>query len=172
MRMLRRSLASFLIIGSSLGACGSDDKPNAIGSLSTIPQAPSDSSDSDATQPVVPGGDTDCTALTTALADLSVSWQVVIGLVNSPSSEWATIPIGHVKDFGNQLSVVSSALASDTDAAEALTFMSGANDIVVRGMGGDAAAQADLATYMGTDVMANVSKQIPIATAYQNSGCK
>jgi hypothetical protein len=173
MRLLRRSLVPFLIIGCSLGACGSDDKPTAIGSLSTIATESSDSpSGADATQPPAAGGDVDCEALTTALADLSVSWQVVIGLVNSPSSEWAGIPLGNVKELGNKLAVVTAALGSDADAASALSFMSGANDIVVRGFGGDAAAQADLTAYLGTDVTANVSKQIPIATAYQNVGCK
>jgi hypothetical protein len=49
--------------------------------------------------------------------------------------------------------------------------MSGANDIVARGLGGDANAQDDLKTYLGTDVTANVGKQLPLSIAYQNAGC-
>ena len=50
--------------------------------------------------------------------------------------------------------------------------MSGANDIVQRGIGGDANAKADLATYLGTDIAASVQQQIPISMAYEKSGCK
>ena len=49
--------------------------------------------------------------------------------------------------------------------------MSGADDIVVRGLGGEAAAQADLTDYLGPDANASVNKQIPIALAFQNAGC-
>ena len=74
--------------------------------------------------------------------------------------------------FGDQLAALTAALGSDGDAASALSYMSGANDIVKRGLGGDSAAQADLAAYMGTDVGANVGKQLPISIAYENAGCK
>jgi hypothetical protein len=74
--------------------------------------------------------------------------------------------------FGDQLATVKTALGSDANAAAALSFMSGANDIVARGLGGDAAAQTDLAKYMGTDVTASIGKQLPISLAYQNAGCK
>ena len=118
------------------------------------------------------GGDVDCAALQTNLADVTVNWQVVIGLTNSPSSEWGQIPLGSITKFGDQLAAVNSALGSDADAAAALAYMSGANDIVARGLGGDANAQADLTSYMGTDIAANVGKQLPLSIAYQNVGCK
>ena len=100
---------------------------------------------------------------------MTINWQVVIGLTNSPATEWAEIPIGSIAKFGDQLAVITAALGSDAEAAEALTFMSGANDIVERGMGGDAAAQADLVAYMGADIAANVGKQLPISSPIRSS---
>ena len=184
MRLPRRCLAALLAV-CVLGACSSDDKPaktattsgastdSAKGSPSASTGA-SSSATSDAANTAAPagGGDTDCAALKDSLAKILVNWQVVIGLTNSPSSEWATIPLGTIAQFGDQLAVVSAALGSDADAAAALQYMSGANDIVVRGLGGDAAAQADLKTYLGTDIAANVGKQLPLSLAYESVGCK
>ena len=175
MRLSRRSLVAVIVASCALGACG-DDKPAATGSGSTIAQATPISVDDDsvggvATQPAGAGGDLDCEALKLTLANIGINWQVVIGLTNSPSAEWAQIPIGSITEFGNQLAAATAALGGDGDAAAALSFMSGANDIVVRGLGGDAAAQADLTTYMGADVVANVGKQLPISMAYQGLGC-
>ena len=171
MRLPRRPLAALAIICCVLVACGSD-KPAATVSRSTVAQAPANSSGGDATQPPSVGGDVDCAGLKVNLADMLVNWQVVIGLSNSPSSDWAQIPVGSVGKFGDQLAAITAALGSDSAAAAALSYMSGANDIVKRGLGGDAAAQADLAAYMGTDIGANVGKQLPISIAYQNAGCK
>lgn len=175
MRLTRRSLAAIVIVTCALGACG-DDKPAATDSGSTIARATDQSVDSesiggDATQPPSAGGALDCEALKLTLATIGINWQLVIGLTNSPSTEWAQIPIGSITEFGDQLAVASVALGGDGEAAAALSFMSGANDIVVRGLGGDSTAQADLTTYMGSDVMANVSKQLPISMAYQSLGC-
>jgi hypothetical protein len=172
MRLRRHSLIGFIVICSALGACGSDDKPAAVESDSTIAAAPAgDTSGADATQPAAGGGDVDCAALKNALASMLVNWQVVIGLTNSPASGWADIPLGTIPQFGAQLETITAALGSDAEATDALSFMSGANDIVQRGIGGDSAAQADLTTYMGTDVTANISKQIPISLAYEKLGC-
>ncbi|MGZ4674839.1 MAG: hypothetical protein ACXV5U_04715 [Ilumatobacteraceae bacterium] len=154
-----------------MGACTSS-KPAATASTSTIAQSSSNTSAATGTQPQSSPGNVDCTALKTALADILVNWQLVIGFVNSPSSDWAQVPLGSVSKFGDQLATVKAALGSDANAAAALSFMSGANDIVARGLGGDTAAQADLAKYLGTDVTASISKQLPISLAYQNAGCK
>jgi hypothetical protein len=170
MRLRHPSIAVLVITCCALGAC-SDDKPAAIGNTTTIAQAPADSTGEDATQPAAVGGDVDCAALKLNLADLLVNWQVVIGLSNSPSAEWAQIPLGSIDKFGDQLAAVTAALGSDPDAAAALSYMSGANDIVVRGLGGDSAADADLAVYMGADIAVSVGKQLPISIAYQNTGC-
>ncbi len=177
MRLPRRSIAALVIICCALGAC-SNDKPVATATTPSIAQGSSDtsgsssSSGSDATQPPAVGGNVDCAALQTNLADIVINWQVVIGMTNSPTSEWSQIPIGSVPKFGDQLAALTAALGSDADAASALSYMSGANDIVERGLGGDSTAQADLAAYMGTDVGANVGKQLPISIAYENAGCK
>lgn len=101
-----------------------------------------------------------------------VNWQVVIGLSNSDVASWATTPIGTLAQFGDQLKLLTAALGSDADAAASLKFMTGANDIVVRGVGGDASAKADLATYLGTDISANIQKQLPLSIAYNKAGCK
>jgi hypothetical protein len=34
------------------------------------------------------------------MADLSVNWQVIIGLANVPTTEWEEHPVGHIEDFG------------------------------------------------------------------------
>ena len=170
MRLLRHPLAALAIICCVLGACSSD-KPAATVTASSIAPASSDSSGRDATQPPTVGGNVDCAALKTNLADILVNWQLVIGLSNSPTSEWTNIPLGSLPKFGDQLTAVSAGLGSDANAAAALSYMSGANDIVVRGLGGDSAAQADLGAYMGTDIAANVGKQLPISIAFQNAGC-
>jgi hypothetical protein len=173
MRQLRHPLVALVLACCALGACGSDDKPSAVGSDATVAEGPAETAGADATEPPSGGGgDLDCAALKDNLANMSINWQVTIGLTNSASSEWAEIPIGSVAQFGDQLAVITAALGSDADAAEALSFMSGANDIVQRGLGGDAAAQADLSAYLGTDIGSNVGKQIPIVSAYQNAGCE
>ena len=170
MRLPRHPLAALAILCCALVACGSN-KPAATVGSSTIAPASAGSSGADATQPPQPAGNVDCTALKTNLADIVVNWQLVIGLSNSPTSEWKQIPLGSLPKFGDQLAAVKTALGSDANATTALSYMSGANDIVARGLGGDSAAQADLAAYMGTDIAANVGKQLPISIAFQNAGC-
>ncbi len=157
--------------GSPAGASAS----MASGAAPTKPVAPAPENSSGVakadSQPSVAGGDIDCAALKDDMANMAINWQVVIGVSRTPTSEWSQIPIGSLGKFGSQLDAVASALSSDADAASALAFMSGANDIVQRGLAGDTAAQADLATYMGGDVSASVSKQIPIALAFDQTGC-
>ncbi len=177
MRLSRSPLAAIAVICWALVACGSD-KPAASGGNATLAPASSDTSvvaatpaGADATQPAAPGGKVDCAGLQDDLASMIVNWQLVIGLSGSPTTEWAQVPVGTLPKFGEQLAAINAALGSDADAAAALSFMSGANDIVQRGRGGDAAAQADLATYLGTDVSANLYKQLPISLAYSNAGC-
>jgi hypothetical protein len=170
MRPFRALLATLAIISCAVAGCGSD-KPAASDANATVAQASADTSGADVTQPAAGGGTVDCAGLNDALASMIVNWQVVIGLTNSPTSEWAQVPLGTIPKFGDQLAAITAALGSDADAAAALKFMSGANDIVQRGLGGDAAAQADLVTYMGTDISASVGKQLPISLAYSNAGC-
>ena len=180
MRLHRHCLVAVFAVCSVLGACSDDDKaakPDSTSSASsdtskTSPGATTGATSGAAATGAPVSGDVDCVELKNSLASMIVNWQVVIGLTNSPSSEWATIPLGTISDFGDQLAVATAALGSEPDAAEALAFMSGANDIVVRGLGGDAAAQADLTTYLGTDITAILSKQLPISLAYESVGCE
>jgi hypothetical protein len=180
MRMTRHPFTALVIVCVALSACGSD-KPAATASGSTVAQASSDTSAAspasaaaggDTTQPASGGGgNVDCAALKTNMADMAINWQVVIGLSRTPTSEWPQTPIGSITKFGDQLTAITAALSDDSDAADALSFMAGANDIVARGLGGDSTAQADLTTYLGTDITALVSKQLPISLAYSNAGC-
>jgi hypothetical protein len=178
MRQTRHSLAALVVLTCfALGACGSggggDDTPAAAaGSDATAAGAPIDTAGAAAAQQPATGGSIDCAAVKAALAKIIINWQVVIGLPNTATTQWATLPQGTLSEFGDQLATVTAALSSDADAADALQFMSGANEIVQRGLGGDAAAQADLAAYMGTDTGANFAKQSKIAVAYQHAGCK
>jgi hypothetical protein len=160
-------LACFLF-----GACGSDSSPDATAANGTVADATADSAAPDAsgTSDTV-GTNIDCAALKDAMANLSVNWQVIIGLANVPTSEWATVPLGHLEDFPAQLVVVGGALGKNLQAAGALQYMSDAYDIVQRGLDGDTNAQADLAAYLGPDATVNVNKQIPIVLAYTNAGC-
>ena len=170
MGLPRHPFTAVVLICCVLGACGSD-KPAAQLGGPNVTAADATSAGGETTQPSQGGGAVDCAAMKTALPDILVNWQLVIGLSNSPTSEWATIPLGSLPKFGDQLAVVKAGLSSDADAVASLSYMSGANDIVARGIGGDAAAQADLAAYMGTDVTANVGKQLPISLAFSNAGC-
>jgi hypothetical protein len=174
MRLPRHPFTAVVLICCALGACGSDKPTSQLGgpAVTALPSgADATSSGGETTQPSQGGGTADCAAMKAALPDILVNWQLVIGLSNSPTTDWPTIPLGSLPKFGDQLAVVKAGLSSNADAVASLDYMSGANDIVTRGMGGDAAAQADLAAYMGTDISANVGKQLPISLAYSNAGC-
>jgi hypothetical protein len=169
MRAHRLLVASIVLSAGLLVACGSD-KP-ASGGRSTDAVGPSTSSAAASSTQPAPSGKVDCDGLRLTLADLNVNWQVVIGLTNSPTSEWTNLPIGTLPKFGDQIASAKLALGSDAEAASSLDYMSGANDIVQRGIGGDTKAQADLASYLGSDVTASVGKQLPISMAFTKVGC-
>ena len=177
-----RPLAVLFLACCLLGACGDDNTPAAPATNATSAGAPSaptttagaptGSTATDATETTTAGGtNANCAALKDTLANLTVNWQVIIGLVNIGTSEWATLPLGHLEDFGTQLAAASAALGKNLQAAGALKFMAGANEIVKRGLGGDTTAQADLATYLGPDTAASINKQLPIGLAYTQTGC-
>jgi len=191
MRSYRQPLAAIAIFCCLFAACGSD-KPAASGSAAAASTTAASSAaatgaSTAATTPAATGGTAaasagtgapvgngtqDCAALKTTLAGLTANWQVVVGtLPHAPTSDWAAVPLGNIKEFGNQLEAATAALGKNSQAAGALSYMSGANDIVVRGLGGDSSAQADLATYLGPDAQVSINKQIPIALAFQNAGC-
>jgi hypothetical protein len=172
MQRLARSVLVGLAISTLLGACGSDSSSSPTPTTApTGSQSTGGSTDSTGATGTTPTGAADCAALKDAITGMTINWQIVLGLSNSDTSEWATLPLGSLPQFGTQISTLSAALAGDGDATEALSFMKGADDIVQRGIGGDAAAKDDLATYLGDDLTANISKQIPIGIAYSNLGC-
>ena len=154
-----------LLSAGLLVACGSDKPASVAHSTNADATSTTAGSASNATQPAA-SGKADCGTLNTTLADINVNWQVVIGLANSPTTEWTSIPIGSLPKFADQLAAAKLALGSDADAVSSLDFMSGANDIAQRGIGGDTKAQADLTSYLGSDVTTLVGKQLPISLAY------
>ena len=169
-----RPVAVLLLATFLFAACGSDDTPAAT--ATTVAGADSATTaaatgDSTATGSTGVGTNVDCAALNKSLADLTVNWQVVIGLVTIPTSGWSSVPLGNLDQFGADIAAVQAVLGSNSQAAGALQYMSDANDIVQRGLGGDDAGQADLTTAIGTDAGVNVNKQIPIALAASQAGC-
>lgn len=167
----RRLCGVALVLAIAVGACSSDDSSSDIKSTSVDVGVGSTNAAADNAEPAAPSGAGDCAAVADALGKIFVNWQVVIGLVNSPASEWASVSVGTLPDLGAQLGIVGAAVSADSAAAAAVAFMSGANDIVVRGVGGDAAAQADLTAYLGDDVTVNILKQQDISLAYASLGC-
>ena len=173
MRRVPITLVAGLATLSLLGACGSSSssgsgqptRTTAAGGGTADTKAPTGSTQAPA------GGKVDCATAKLAMTGMIINWQVVIGLAKSPVSEWANVPIGTLPQFGAQLATLTGALGSDADAAASLKFMTGANDIVTRGRGGDTAAEADLNTYLGTDLTANITKQLPLSIAYSKLGC-
>jgi hypothetical protein len=170
MRCHRLPLAAISIVCCGLVACG-DDEP-AASSATSAASSPAAATTAGTSAGAVGSGNLDCAGLKTTLAGLSANWQVVVGtLPHAPTSDWDDVPLGNISEFGNQIDTVNAALGNNSQAAGALTYMSGADDIVVRGLGGEATAQADLTDYLGPDANASVNKQIPIALAFQNAGC-
>ena len=129
--------------------------------------------DTASTAAAAENGKVDCPALKEAAGRMFVNWQVVIGLSRNPDvSSWSTTPIGTLPEFASQLKTLERGLAqTGPEAADAIAFMQGANDIVQKGVAGDAAAGTDLAAYLGTDVMKSIQKQTPIGLAMEKVGC-
>ena len=100
-----------------------------------------------------------------------VNTQIVVQLQNQPDvSNWPT-GIGSMSQFGAQLDTLAALKPYDAGVADTISFFKGANEIAQRGYAGDEAAPADLAEYIGTDVAAVLSKQIPIGMALDAAGC-
>src|SRR3954447_26193416 len=180
MRSPRLPLAVLAVFCCALVACGDDDPAassatpaaSSAAAVTTGGASATSAGTGSTSAAAVGNGNLDCAGLKTTLAGLSANWQVVVGtLPHAPTSDWDDVPLGNISEFGNQIDTVNDALGKNSQAAGALAYMSAANDIVVRGLGGDAAAQADLTDYLGPDANASVNKQIPIALAFQNAGC-
>lgn len=170
MRRFGHCLVLLTLTGCLIAACSDDDSANIPAIDSTSRSGETDTSAGSAAAQSA-GVTVDCATLKDNMAKIFVNWQLVIGLANSETSEWGQIPIGSLNEFGAQLDAVRSAMSSDADAEASLGFMSGANAIVARGLSGDTGARTDLAAYMGDDVTASVSKQIPIGVGLDATGC-
>jgi len=164
--MIRHGVAAVVAAIGLLTACSSDSKGSSAGDT----KAPI-ASDSPAVPPGGVSGTPDCAALKDAYARVVVNTQILAQLPNTADvAQWPT-DIGTMSEFGAQLEQLAAAVGSNADAAAAVAFYQGANDIAQRGYGGDASAVADLAAYLGSDLTAVISQQVPIATALSTVGC-
>jgi len=167
--MIRHGVAAVVVAIGLLSACSSDSKNSSAGTKAPIasdsPAVPSTGGDG------VVRGTPDCAAVKDAYAKLIVNTQILVQLPNTADvAAWPT-DIGTMSEFGAQLEQLAAAVGSNADAAAAVAFYQGANDIAERGYGGDNTAVADLAAYLGTDLTAVISKQVPIGVALSTLGC-
>ncbi len=157
-----------------LSAC-SDDKSSSSGASGTLADG-SEVADSPAPVPTdggsaAPGGAVDCAVVIDAFSHAYVNIQVVVQLGNQPDvTQWVT-GVGTMSEFGKQLDVLAALIPYDDGVAESLAFFEGANEIAQRGYAGDTAAPAELAAYVGPDLTAVLSKQIPFSMATEAAGC-
>ncbi|HQZ34400.1 MAG TPA: hypothetical protein PK020_08230 [Ilumatobacteraceae bacterium] len=172
--MIRRALAVGIAVAGLLSAC-SDDKvasPNVAGTLADGSQvadspAPAPTNGGSAAQ----GGAVDCAAVTDAFGHAIVNIQVVAQLGGQPDvTQWVR-DVGTMPEFGAQLDALAVLVPYDDGVAESLAFFKGANEIAARGYAGDAAAPAELMAYIGPDLTAVLSKQIPFSMAADAAGC-
>jgi hypothetical protein len=119
-------------------------------------------------------GSVDCAAVKSAAAGVIVNWQLVAQLPRETDvARWAEMSksIGTLSQFASQLATLQTQLGSDADAAKALSFMQSANEIVQKGVAGDASAPAQLSKQLGTDLTAILMKQSPITMAASAAHC-
>lgn len=167
----QRALAVVLFVG-LLGACSDSGSSSSKTTSSGSPVV----SDSPAPVPTdggapPPAGSIDCAAVQDALGGFVVNTQIVIQLPNqSDVANWPT-GIGTMSDFGAQLDTLAVLEPYDPGVADTLSFFKGANEIAQRGYAGDTGAPGELGTYIGTDVSAVLSKQIPVGMAMDAAGC-
>ena len=172
--MIRRAVLVVISIAGLLSAC-SDDKSPSSGESGTSPggsqvaasPAPAPTNGGSATQ----AGAVDCAAVKDAFGHAAVNIQMVVQLGDQADvTQWAT-GIGTMPEFGNQLDALAVLIPFDDGVAESLAFFEGANEIAQRGYAGDSAAPAELAAYIGPDLTAVLSKQIPFGMASDAAGC-
>ena len=172
--MIRRAAVVGIAIVGLLSAC-SDDKSSSSGASGTLADG-SEVADSPAPSPTdggsaASGEAVDCAAVKDAFGYAAVNIQVVVQLGNQPDvTQWVT-GVGTMPEFGNQLDALAVLIPYDDGVAESLAFFKGANEIAQRGYAGDAAAPAELTAYIGPDLTAVLSKQIPFGMASDAAGC-
>ena len=172
--MIRRAAVVVVALAGLLSAC-SDDKASNSGSSGTLADG-SEVADSPAPVPTdagsgAPSGDVDCAAVTDAYGFASVNIQLVVQLGNQTDvTQWMT-GVGTMPQFADQLNTMKALIPYDDGVADSISFFEGANEIAQRGFAGDAAAPAELVTYIGPDLTAVLSKQIPFGMAMDAAGC-
>ena len=171
--MIRRTALVVVVLAGLLSGC-SDDKSSSSGTSGT-PADGSEVADSLAPVPTdagaAAGEAVDCAAVKDAFGYAAVNIQLVVQLGNQPDvTQWVT-GIGTMSEFGNQLDALAVLIPFDDGVAESLAFFKGADEIAQRGYSGDTSAPADLAAYIGPDLTAVLSKQIPFGMASDAAGC-
>lgn len=167
--MLRRGVLAAVLLATVLSACGGDDD----GGTSTGSVAPV-ASDSPAPVPTLEGGggaEFDCAVVKPLVASAGVNIQLITQLGSIPEVSSWSVSIGSLPDFDTQLAAMSVLAPFDPGVAEQLVFFRGADEIVQRGLGGDAEAPAQLAAYLGDDIAATLARQIPFGAALAAAGC-
>ena len=91
-----------------------------------------------------------------------IDTQAVYGLANTPLDQWSSMPLGHVDQFGGEVTALSTLTGVDED----LAYFKKAADIVAAGLGGSATAPADLKAAMGADASTMIGHQSKILQAY------
>lgn len=167
--MIRRGAVAVLVLVGLLSACSDSGSSKTSSGASVVSDSPAPVPTDDGATP--PAGSIDCAAVKEAMGGFVVNTQIVVQLPNeSDVANWTT-GIGSMPDFGAQLDTLAALEPYNAGVADTLAFFKGANEIVQRGYGGDTAAPGELAAYIGTDVSAVLSKQIPIGMALDAAGC-
>jgi hypothetical protein len=172
--MIRRVAVVVIAAAGLLSAC-SDSKSSLPGAGGTLANG---SEVADSPAPLPTGGDSgddagavDCAAVEDAFSYALVNIQIVAQLGNqSDVTQWMT-GVGTMPEFADQLNALKVLIPYDGGVADSIAFFEGANEIAQRGFAGDTAAPAELATYIGPDLTAVLSKQIPFGMASEAAGC-
>lgn len=168
--MFRRAAIVAALLTAALSACSDDT--DSTPSAATAPIA------ADSPAPVASGGEApspgaafDCGVLQPLVQSATVNIQLIVQLASIPDvSSWA-VYVGSLPDFDSQLAAMTVLEPFDPGVAEQLTFFRGADDIAQRGLGGDAAAPAELAAYLGDDIAATLARRVPFSDAMAAAGC-
>ncbi|MEQ1703109.1 MAG: hypothetical protein ABMA25_23635 [Ilumatobacteraceae bacterium] len=167
--MLRRGVLAAVLLATVLSACSSDSESKPSGTAAPV------ASDSPAPIATGDGGSSgaalDCAVLEPLVSSVIVNIQILAQLPGQTDVAQWPVGIGTMPEFGAQLDALVVLVPFDGGVAEQLDFFRGANEIAQRGYAGDAAAPTDLAAYLGSDITAVLTRQIPIGSALAAAGC-
>ena len=167
--MFRRRVVAVVLLATVLTACSSDSDSKSSGTVAPVasdspaPVATGDGSSS--------GAALDCGALEPLVGSVIVNIQILAQLPGQTDVTQWPVGIGTMPEFGTQLDALAVLVPFDGGVAEQLDFFRGANEIAQRGYAGDTAAPAELGTYLGSDITAVLTRQVPIGSALSAAGC-